>query len=111
MDIDDLKCFRCKGVYSFKDNRDVVFVCLPSANNLIGKLVQYKKCSNTLFEKTNIAYFLSIYFDDDIKSVFVNRENYDMIGLVGNNFTLSEDDEQQYLIRGAKCEGQKLTNN
>ena len=101
--------FICNGVYLFKDNRDTVFVCLPCANDLIGKLVQYKKSTDTLYEKTNVAYFINYYIQGDIKSVFLNRNNYDIIGKVGNNFTLL--DEGKYLVRGKKCEEQNHTDN
>ena len=101
--------FVCNEVYLFRDNWDIVFVCLPCANDLIGKLVQYKKSTNSLYEKTNIAYFINHYVDGDIKSVFLNRNNYAMIGSVGTNFTLTN--EGQYLIRGGKCENQKEVTN
>jgi hypothetical protein len=107
---DVLQYFVSDGVYLFKDNREVVFVCFSCYNHAIGKLVQYKRTGESLWEKTDVAYFLNFYFEGDIKSVFLNRDNYDMIGKVGVNFELSEDKEQRYLMRKLKCEEREHTN-
>jgi len=80
-----------------------VFLC-QSVSGGIGKLIQYSTDGNgrapdAVWEKTGVQYFLNSYDMGSIKSLFLNRENYDMLGLVGNNFFLSEDEDCTYLIR------------
>ena len=94
-----LNSFVSNGVYAYKGIYDCVWVCQPCYEDVIGKLVQYKKSSKTTFEKTELVYFLNSYFEDDVKSLFLKRENYDMIGLVGKNFELSADTDKTYLVR------------
>ena len=88
------------GVYLFKGIYEYLYVCdTCSREGLIGKLVQYRKQTPTMYEKTNIAYFLNCYKEDDIKSLFLSRDNYELIGVIGKNFKLSEDKDQSYLIK------------
>ena len=95
--MDTLSYFVRDGVYRLKGNKDSIFICIPSAETSIGKLVQYKN-NGKMYEKTGISYFLNCYQEDDIKSLFLNRDNYDMLGMIGNNFVISED--ELYILEG-----------
>lgn len=93
------------GVYVLQNmpSNKTVFLC-QSVSGGIGKLIQYTteenaKAPNAIWEKTGVQYFLNSYDIDSIKSLFLNRENYDMLGLLGHNFYLSEDDGT-YLMKG-----------
>ncbi len=92
--MDALKYFVKNGVYKLNNcNEDFIFICVPAAGNCMGKLVQYKNNGN-IYEKTGVNFFLNCYIEGDIKSLFLNRDNYEMLGLIGENFVLSEDEQQ-----------------
>lgn len=95
--MDNINYFVTNGVYIFKGDYNSLFVCTPVGTELIGKLTQFKKNTDTLYERTCISYFLNCYRDDDIKSIFLDRQNYDMIGQIGINFEFSKD--EKYLLR------------
>ena len=95
---DLLNVFVKDGVYVLKDLRGSLFVCVDCHQATIGKLVEYKKDGN-IYEKTGNSFFLNFYYENDVKEIFLNRDNYDMIGLLGVNYILSEDDERTYLLR------------
>lgn len=79
------------GVYKLNGISDYLFLC-TSCNNTIGKLVQYiyNKDIDT-YEKTSITYFLNFYSEDDVKSLFLRRQNYEIVGMLNKNFMLSDD--------------------
>ena len=59
--IDTLKYFVKDGVYKLNNSTDeFIFICLPSADTSIGKLIQYKY-NEGIYEKTGISYFLNSY--------------------------------------------------
>lgn len=89
------------GVYVLHNmpSKNAVFLC-QSVSGGIGKLIQYISEDEPpieLWERTGVQYFLNSYDIDSIKSLFLNRENYDMLGMLGCNYLLSEDDS--YLMR------------
>lgn len=91
--VDTLKYFVKDGVYKLNNSSDeFIFICIPSAASF-GKLVQYK-LEDGIYEKTGISYFLNFYQEGDIKSLFLNRDNYEMIGVLGQNFVMSEDEDK-----------------
>lgn len=94
-----MNCFVADGVYTLNmiSDDDIIFVCTPSTGSTIGKLVQYKWNGN-LYAKTGVSYFLNRYNSDDIKSVFLKRENYEIIGSLCQNFVMSDDEE--YILKG-----------
>lgn len=98
MNKDLLNVFVKDGVYALKDLRDSLFVCVDCHQGTIGKLVEYKR-DGTIYEKTGNSFFLNFYYEDDVKEIFLNRDNYDMIGLLGVNYEFSLDEEQTYLLR------------
>ena len=53
-----------------------------------------------MYEKTGTSYFLNNYYEGDMKEVMLNRDNYDMIGTIGSNFELSDD--ENYVLRKRK---------
>ena len=87
------------GVYCLNaiSAKDMLFVCVPCSGAHVAKLVQYKHTSKGVYKKTGISYFLNGYKTDDIKSMFLRRENYEILGRIGSNYCLSEDENQ--LIR------------
>lgn len=92
--VDTLKYFVKDGVYKLNNSSDeFIFICIPSAASSLGKLVQYKY-EEGIYEKTGISYFLNFYQEGDIKSLFLNRDNYEMIGILGQNFVMSEDEDK-----------------
>lgn len=96
--MDTLKYFVKDGVYKFNNSEDdFVFVCMPAMDSIMGKLVQYRNNGN-IYEKTGVNFFLNCYIEGDIKSLFLNRENYEIIGMIGQNFVLSKDEQQ--LLKG-----------
>lgn len=97
--MDNIDYFVTNGVYVFKGDYNSLFVCCPTSN-LIGKLTKYEKNTNSMYEKTCISYFLNCYNENDIKSLFLNRKNYEMVGKIGNNFEFSKDNE--YLLKKEK---------
>lgn len=88
--------FVIDGIYLLKSCPDIVFVCEPCYNDAIGKLVQYKR-DGSLFEKTSISYFLNFYKEGDVKSLFLNPDNYDYLGRVGDCYEFVDGDK--YLMR------------
>jgi hypothetical protein len=91
--------FLCDGVYMYKGMYDTIFVCISCFQQTIGKLVQYKRTTADIFESTGVSYFLNQYYEDDVKSLFLNPENYECIGKIGKNFEFSADDSKMFLIR------------
>ena len=90
--IDTLKYFVKDGVYKLNNSTDeFIFICLPSADTSIGKIIQYKYNEGN-YEKTGISYFLNSYQEGDIRSLFLNRDNYEMLGILGQNYVMSEDE-------------------
>lgn len=100
LDNELLESFIAQGVYIFKGIYDNIFVCTPCSQSSIGKLTQYRKNTNTMYEKTGTSYFLNNYYEGDMKEVMLNRDNYDMIGTIGSNFELSDD--ENYVLRKRK---------
>jgi len=95
--LDDLvNTFIEDGIYKLKNFKESIFVCSSSSSDHIGKLTQYIKDGN-IYEKTNITYFLNCYLTDDLKELFLKRENYDMIGKIGVNFDYYDD--KHYIMR------------
>ncbi len=82
---------------------DSLFVCLPTALNTMGKLLRFTKIgtdgSKALYKYSNISYFLNCYQKEDPKSFFLNRENYDIVGKLENNFLLQEKTDGLFLTR------------
>lgn len=92
--IDTLKYFVKDGIYRLNNSsNEFIFVCVPSPGLPVGKLVQYKE-EDGIYEKTGISYFLNCYQEGDIKSLFLNRDNYEMVGMLGQNYVMSDDEEQ-----------------
>lgn len=84
------KFFVDNGVYKLKDKKnELLFICRALSGNSMGKLVVYNKLANNLYEKTGMSYFLNSFIEGDIKELFTQRENYDMIGLIGKNYEIS----------------------
>jgi hypothetical protein len=92
------KIFVEKGIYQLKQVRDndSLFLCEAVNGNDIGKLVVFKKISDRLFKRTNVGYFLNAYMRGDIKELFIRRDNYDMVGMINDNYKFNEDKE--YLV-------------
>ena len=86
------------GVYIHKCVPKCIFVCIECYEDAIGKLIVYNKNGN-MWEKSCISYFLNHYYADDMKELFLDRKNYDMIGMIGNNFEFSKDEENMYVLR------------
>lgn len=84
-----MKEFVEKGVYIIPNYKDL-FLC-ERVNNRIGKLVLYNKISKDIYERTQIQYFLNYYKENDIKELFLNAENYELMGIIDINFKLSAD--------------------
>ena len=84
------------GVYQLKQDKDSIFLCKSVSGNSIGKLMMYNRVSERIFEKSSICYFLNSYTEGDIKELFINRKNYEMLGRVDHNFVLTPND--QYLL-------------
>lgn len=96
--MDTNKFFVRDGIYKFNyTDEDIIFACVPSAGTTIGKLVQYEY-KDGIYEKTGITYFLNCYNEGDIKSLFLNRANYEILGMLGQNYVMSEDDK--FIIKG-----------
>lgn len=89
-------CFIANGIYVLKGIYDCIFACLPCSQSLIGKLVRYKKSGN-MYEKTCTTYFLNDYYEGDIKEYFLDWNNYEMIGMIGEQFMFENDDE--YILK------------
>ena len=93
------------GIYVLKssDTRESVFVCF-SVNGGIGKIVEYRtehpRSPNSIYENTGNTYFLNCYKIGDFKSLILNIDNYDIIGMIGQNYYLSEDEDKTYIIKG-----------
>ena len=96
--MDELKTFNLFEVYIYKDCPEMIFVCVPCYGDAIGKIVQYKK-NGDMWEKTGNTFFLNFYFEGELKALFLNRDNYDVIGKIGVNSEFSQDEEQTYLMR------------
>lgn len=90
--------FDVGGVYKHRLIDDSVFICVPHYSDKIGKIVQYKK-EGDRYNKTFNTYFLNCYITEDLKEVFVCRENYEMLGYINKSYKLSEDREYIYEIR------------
>ena len=92
------KIFVDKGLYKFKDIRDndSLFLCEAVEGNNIGKLVVFKKISERLYKRTKVSYFLNAYIKGDIKELFIRRANYDMVGMINNNYRFNE--SKEYII-------------
>lgn len=90
------------GIYSLNilETDKNIFLCLPTGGSYIAKLVMYRPVMDKgdTFEKTSTSYFLNCYKPDDIKSLFLNRDNYEMVGKIGINYCLSDD--QNYILKG-----------
>lgn len=92
------KFFVRDGIYKFNySDEDTIFACVASAGTTIGKLVQYQN-KDGIYEKTGITYFLNCYCEGDIKSLFLNRANYEMLGMLGQNYVISDDDN--FILEG-----------
>ena len=79
------------GVYKLKGIDDYLFLC-TSCNNSIGILVQYIYNNDIdTYEKTSVTYFLNFYTENDVKSLFLRRQNYEIEGMLNKNFMLSDD--------------------
>lgn len=89
IDLDETSFIAC-GVYFHKPSC-ALFVCLPCAHSTLGKLVRFTRIGDGVYESTNVSYFLNYFKSDDLKSIFLNRQNYDIMGWVGENFSLSSD--------------------
>ena len=85
------------GVYQLKSSFDSVFLCESLSAHQIGKLVMYTKIDNKLYERTNTSYFLTSYNETDLKAIFANRSNYEMLGRIDFNFVMSTD--TNYIIQ------------
>jgi len=86
------------GVYKLNNySEDSIFICMSTAGDTIGKLVQFD-LHDGIYEKTNNTYFLNSYMENDIKSLFVKRENYEMLGMLEQNFVINEDETK--VLRG-----------
>lgn len=92
------KIFVDKGIYQLKQVRDnnSVFLCEALTGDRIGKLVVFNKISDRLFKRTSVAYFLNAYLKGDVKELFIRRDNYDMIGLIGSNYRFNE--SKEYIV-------------
>ena len=96
MSEDKIDYFQTKGVYKrIGSDDEYLFVCLPLASAALGKLVQYKTDTpnkfDSVYENTDVSFLLNCYDISDIRSLFVDIENYELVGCIGNNFELSED--------------------
>ena len=87
--MDLTKFFIDKGIYKLKTVSDSIFLCEALTGNRIGKLVQYKKEKNH-WKRTNFAYFITTYSEDEVKSIFIVRENYDMLGRIDVNYVFRD---------------------
>ena len=93
------------GIYVLKssDTRESIFVCF-SVNGGIGKIVEYRtdnpRSPKAIYQNTGNTYFLNCYRVGDFKSLILNIDNYDMIGMLGHNYTLSEDEDRTYILKG-----------
>ena len=84
------------GVYSLNalSAEHTLFVCVPCSGAHVAILVQYIQNTKRIYKNTGISYFLNGYKTDDIKSMFLRRENYEIVGRVGSNYCLSEDENE-----------------
>lgn len=93
------------GVYRMNGFDEYLFLCVSTTSIQIGKLVQYRtdtpRKPGSIYEKTGVTYFLDCFYEDDVKSIFVKRENYELVGKVGFDYELSSN--SQYLYRKQKC--------
>ena len=92
------------GVYKLNkmEEDNCIFLCVPACGTHIAKLVMYetKNIKTRTYQRTATSYFLNCYKQDDVKSLFLNRDNYEMIGRLGVNFCLSQD--EKYILEGVK---------
>ena len=88
-----------EGVYKLKAGGASLFVCKGINEKYIGKLEEYEKASerNVIYEKTGNSYFLNGCQTNDLKAFLTNRQNYEMVGKINNNYYLSCNDE--YLVK------------
>lgn len=84
------------GVYKLKSVRDENITICESLSG-IGKLTLYEFLGDNLYMKTSTQFFLNNYKEGDIKELFTQRENYDLVGILGNNYIKSNTNE--YVIR------------
>ena len=88
------------GIYIHKQigNYETLFICEASFAIPVGKLVQYITKDNpkgeAYWERTSIQYFLNNYIEDDIRELFVDRNNYEQVGMINNNFKFVGEDRK-----------------
>ena len=92
------KVFVDKGIYQLKQvtQKNAIFLCESITGERIGKLVLFNKISERVYKRSSVAYFLNAYLKGDVKELFINRNNYDMIGLVGKNYRFT--DSKEYIV-------------
>lgn len=85
--MDPVSCFVKDGIYKLKSvGSEIIFLCTSCAESSLGKLCQYKIEEDGTYLYTGITYFLNYYQEDDVKSIFLNRYNYEMVGILGINY-------------------------
>ena len=94
--------FITKGVYKLVNtDKEYLFVCLPLSMSALGKIVQYKadnpRKPDVVYHKTGVSFLLNCYHKDTIKSLFTQRSNYELIGIIGKEYQLYNNYE--YLVR------------
>ena len=94
------KVFVDRGIYKLNSVSDSIFLCEAIGANYIAKLVNYKQLLRDCWERTDTSYFITTYSENDIKSIFILRENYDMLGMIDNNFVFCDD--RKYIKRLVK---------
>ena len=76
-----------KGIYKLKSLSTDIFLCEPLQNSGIGKLTRYEHLGEDLYRRTEICYLINSYKEGDIKELFINRDNYEMLGMIGKNYS------------------------
>lgn len=74
------------GVYKLKNLPKDIFLCSAVQGYGMGKLVRYENVGSKTYRETNMCYFISCYAEDDIKALFIDRNNYDMLGMLDKNY-------------------------
>ena len=83
--------FKESSIYILPDTNEGIWLCEKVPSGLCGKLVYYERVGKKTFNRTNMKYFLNLFKEDDVKSFFCNRENYEIAGCLGINYKISDD--------------------
>ena len=76
-------------IYALPILTHTIFLCEDMMG--IGKLVKYDKVSKIEYMRSSIQYFLNTYISGDVKSIFLDIHNYELLGVLNKNYIISSD--------------------